>query len=121
MAHTPSLHRCPHRYIGILSSYAHLDLVQDIDYLFVISGYLFEHKDSFVRNLLEQASGLHGRKVFVLGDAGGDAAAYDCYRCDDLQIYSVASGALRQELFNRARVIVSRGRLYHGDGPGGAW
>jgi UDP-N-acetylglucosamine transferase subunit ALG13 len=108
LAHTPSLHRCPHRYIGILSSYERLNLTQDIDYLFVISGYLLEHKESFVRDLLEQAGGLPGRKVFVLGNAGGDDASHDRYRRDDLQIYSVASGALRQELFNRARVIVSR-------------
>ncbi len=108
LAHTPALHQCPHRYIGILSSYGHLDLPRDIDYLFVISGYLLEHKDSFVHDLLEQASSLPGRKVFVLGDAGGDAVAYNRYRRDDLQIHSVASGALRQELFNRARVIVSR-------------
>jgi hypothetical protein len=108
LAHSRSLHRCPHRYIGILSSYGHLGLTQDIDYLFVISGYLLEHKESFVRDLLEQASSLSGSKVFVLGDAGGDASAYDRYRRDDLQIHCVASGVLRQELFNRARVIISR-------------
>jgi UDP-N-acetylglucosamine transferase subunit ALG13 len=108
LAHSPALHRCPHRYIGILSSYRHLGRAQDIDYLFVISGYLLEHKESFVRDLLEQASSLSGKKVFVLGNAGGDEAAYERYRRDDLQIYSVASGELRQELFNRARVVISR-------------
>lgn len=108
LAHSPALHRCPHRYVGILSSYLHLGLEQDIDCLFVISGYLLEHKESFVRDLLEQAGSLPGKKVFVLGDAGGDESAYDRYRRDDLQIYSVASGDLRQELFNRARVVVSR-------------
>ncbi len=108
LAHSRALHRRPHRYIGILSSYRHLDLERDIDYLFVISGYLIEHKESFVRDLLEQAGSLHGKKVFVLGDAGGVESAYDRYRRDDLRIHSVASGELRQELFNRARVIVSR-------------
>lgn len=108
LSHSPALHRCPHRYIGILSSYRHLGLAQDIDYLFVISGYLIEHKESFVRDLLEQAGSLPGKKVFVLGNAGGDEPAYDRYRSDDLQIHSVASGDLRQELFNRAHVIVSR-------------
>ena len=108
LAHTPALQRCKHRYIGVLSSYRHLELEQDIDYLFVISGYLLEHKESFVRTLLEQAAELPGRKVFVLGNAGGDEAAYDRYRSDDLQIHSVASGELRQQLFNRARVVVSR-------------
>lgn len=108
LAHSPALHRCPHRYVGILSSYRQLGLEQDIDCLFVISGYLLEHKESFVRNLLEQASGLPGKKVFVLGDASGDELAYDRYRRDDLQIHAVASRDLRQELFNRAKVIVSR-------------
>ncbi len=108
LSHSPALHRCPHRYIGILSSYRHLGLAQDVDYLFVISGYLIEHKESFVLGLLEQAGSLPGKKVFVLGNAGGDESAYDRYRRDDLQIHSVASGDLRQELFNRARVIVSR-------------
>jgi UDP-N-acetylglucosamine transferase subunit ALG13 len=108
LAHSRALHRCPHRYIGILSSYQHLELEQDIDYLFVISGYLLEHKGSFVRNLLEQALNLPGKKVFVLGNANGDEAEYDRYRRGDLQIYNVAVGELRQELFNRARVIISR-------------
>ena len=108
LAHSPYLHHCKHQYVGILSSYTHLDMPQDIDYLFVISGYLLEHKDSFVRRLLEQAASLPGRKVFVLGTAADDGTNYDRYRRDDLEIMAVASGDLRQELFNRARCIVSR-------------
>lgn len=108
LAHSPTLYRCPHRYIGILSSYRDLDIEQNIDYLFVISGYLLEHKESFVRNLLEQAADLPGRKVFVLGatdDKGGD---YERFCRDNLKIYPVASGDLRQELFSRARIVISR-------------
>ena|GEM_PF-120430 len=108
LAHSRTLYRCPHRYIGVLSSYRHLGLEQDIDYLFVISGYLLEHKGSFVRDLLEQARELPGQKVFVLGNATQDEAEYDRYRSDSLQIHRVAAGDLRQELFNRARVIISR-------------
>jgi hypothetical protein len=108
LAHSPYLHHCRHEYIGILSSYEHQDVTQDIDYLFVISGYLLEHKDSFVRGLLEQAAALPGRKVFVLGQATGDDAALDGYRRDDLEILPVASGTLRQNLFNRARCVISR-------------
>ncbi|MHB8810177.1 MAG: glycosyltransferase [Desulfobulbaceae bacterium] len=108
LAHSPNLHRCRHRYIGILSSYLRRDLAEDIDYLFVISGYLLEHKGSFVRDLLEQASRLPGRKVFVLGVTDGDDDLYTRYRREDLEIYPMASGALRQELFNRARVVISR-------------
>jgi hypothetical protein len=108
MAHSPNLHRCRHRYVGILSSYRHLDIAQDIDYLFVISGYLLEHKEGFVRRLLAQARELPGRKVFVLGAAGDDKDAYGGLAGPDLEIHSVASGALRQELFNRACYLVSR-------------
>lgn len=108
LAHTPNLHRCRHSFIGVLSSYPHLSVEQDIDYLFIVSGYLLEHKGSFICSLLEQAGKLPGRKVFVLGNAQGDSARYDAYRRDDLEIHAVASGRLRQELFNRARCIISR-------------
>ena len=108
LAHSHNLHRCPHCHVGILSSYPRLGLPRDIDYLFVISGYLLEHKESFVRRLLEQAGGLPGRKVFILGSADADSAVYDGFRRDDLQIHAVASGVLRRELFDRARCIVSR-------------
>ncbi len=108
LAHVPALGHCEHRYVGVLSSYQHLDVEQDIDYLFVISGYLHEHKDSFVRALLEQARELPGRKVFVLGNAAEDESAYDAWRSDTLAIHGVASGGLRQQLFARARCVISR-------------
>ena len=108
LAHTPNLHRCRHRYIGILSSYPHIETQERIDYLFIISGYLLEHKDSFVRSLLEQARHLPGRKVFVLGTAQGDASLYDRWRSETLNIYPVASGALRQKLFSQAECVISR-------------
>ncbi|MFE8034388.1 glycosyltransferase [Thiohalocapsa marina] len=108
LAHVAGLQRCSHHFVGILSSYQRLDLAQDIDYLFVISGYLLEHKGSFVRSLLEQAADLPGNKVFILGAVGDTAASYAAFRRPDLQIHTVASGELRQTLFNRARCIVSR-------------
>lgn len=108
LAHSHNLHRSVHYHIGILSSYPALQVPQDIDYLFIISGYLLEHKDSFVRTLLEQASRLPGRKVFILGNADSDPALYETFRRDDLEIHAIASGALRQELFGRARCVVSR-------------
>ncbi len=108
LAHSHNLYRCRHSFVGILCSYPHLALAQDIDYLFVISGYLLEHKDSFIRALLAQASALSGRKVFILGDARADSSAYDEFRREDLEIHAVASGALRQELFARARCVVTR-------------
>ena len=108
LAHSIYLHRCRHRYVGILSSYGRQDLPQDIDYLFVISGYLLEHKDAFIRRLLEQALELPGKKVFVLGAAQAEEGRYERYQREDLEIHAMASGDLRQSLFNRARCIVSR-------------
>jgi UDP-N-acetylglucosamine transferase subunit ALG13 len=108
LAHTLYLHRCCHRYVGILSSYRHLDLPRDIDYLFVISGYLLEHKGSFVHNLLQLAAELPGHKVFILGAVADDNNLYEPYRQDDLEIHVMASGELRQALFNRARCVISR-------------
>lgn len=108
LAHSHSLHRCRHSFVGILSSYPHRPLAQDIDYLFIISGYLLEHKDSFIRALLEQACALPGRKVFMLGSADAHCPQFEALRREDLEIHAVAYGALRQELFNRARCVVTR-------------
>ncbi len=110
LSHTPVLHGARHDYIGVLSSYppAPADTVQDIDVLFVISGYLQEHKGAFLRHLLEQARHLPGNKVFVLGDAKANPADYAAYEAPDLIIHPLASGSLRQSLFNRARCVVSR-------------
>ena len=108
LAHVPALSGCEHRFVGMLSSYQHLGLERDIDYLFVISGYLVEHKGSFVRTLLEQSRGLPGRKAFVLGNASGDERAYASFRSHTTEIHGVASGDLRQQLFARARNVISR-------------
>lgn len=108
LSHSRVLCSCRHRYVGVLSSYRHSRQQQDIDFLFVISGYLLEHKESFVRDLLEQAAGLPGKKVFMLGNADSDEAQYQRYQCENLRIHAVAAGQMRQDLFNRARVIISR-------------
>ena len=108
LAHSHNLHRCRHAFVGILSSYPRRATVRDIDYLFIVSGYLLEHKDSFVRTLLAQATTLPGRKVFILGNAAADAKQYAQLQREDLQIHAVASGALRQELFSRARCVITR-------------
>lgn len=108
LSHPAGLSPQRHVHVGLLSSYPHQARRQDIDVLFVISGYLLEHKDAFIRELLDKARQLPGHKVFVLGQAGGDDAAYDAWRSQDLRIHGVASGTLRHELFARARCVVSR-------------
>ncbi|MHB1229794.1 MAG: glycosyltransferase [Halothiobacillus sp.] len=108
LSHTPVLNDAKNQYIGILSSYPHLEINQDIDYLFVISGYLQEHKETFVKNLLLQARYLPGIKVFILGDPAANIEQYAEFQKDNLIIHPLASGQLRQELFGRAKCIISR-------------
>lgn len=108
LSHSPVLNQAPHCYIGILSAYPRLTRPQDIDYLFVISGYLQEHKGAFVLNLLAQAEGIPGKKVFVLGDPKVDMSQYEAFQRDNLTIYPLASGDLRVDLFSRARCVISR-------------
>ncbi len=108
LSHTPVLNDARNQYVGILSSYPHLNINQDIDYLFVVSGYLQEHKETFVKSLLQQAHQLAGVKVFILGDAKAGGGNYKEFEEDNLIIYPLASGLLRQELFNRAQCVISR-------------
>jgi len=96
----------PHDYIGVVSSYKKLDVEEDIDYLFIISGYLQEKKDNFVSKLLEQAKKLEGKKVFMLGDPNSnDIVKMDEY---DITIYPSATKEFRNKLFCRAKVVISR-------------
>ncbi|WP_298220091.1 glycosyltransferase [Halothiobacillus sp.] len=110
LSHTAVLQHTRREYVGIMSSYPHQEQEQerDIDYLFVISGYLHEHKGAFVRDLLVQAKNLPGKKVFVLGDAEADPAQYRDAVSELLEVYPLATGPLRQSLFARAQCVVSR-------------
>lgn len=106
LSHTKWLkgHGC--RFAGILSSYNKLDINEDIDYLFIISGFLDEQKESFLSRLLEQGKKLPGKKVFILGDPDSDFHKID--KEYNTEIYSSAAGELRNELFSRAKYIISR-------------
>ncbi len=94
------------RYIGILSSYKKIDVPQDIDYLFVISGFIEDKKESFVSELFRQAKKLNGKKVFVLGKPGESNVILD--REHNITAYSYVSGEKRVELMNRAKLIIAR-------------
>lgn len=95
-----------HKYIGILSSYKKMDLEKDIDYLFVISGYLLEKKEHFISKLIEEAKKLEGKKVFVLGDLTKNEITQ--IKEHNITIYPNVTKELRLELFNRAKKIISR-------------
>ena len=104
LSHTRFINKLNHEYVGILSSYKKINLKKDIDFLFIISGYLLEYKEGFVSKLLKQSRKIPGKKVFVLGDTSKNIVK----REGDIIIYPFAAGKLRKELFNRAKVIVSR-------------
>ena len=111
LSHHPALAGLIHHYVGILSSLERgagkdAEKARDIDYLFTISGYLNEHRPSFIDALVKQARTLPGVKAFVLGRPAEGESPKDLG--DGITIYPSASGALRQSLFSRARRIVSR-------------
>jgi len=106
LSHNRVTERLPHLWIGILSSYGREDEEAQIDYLFIITGYLQEQRQSFTHRLIEQARNLSGTKVFVLGDTSTRKVTR--LPEDNITIYPVATGTLRTRLFNQARLIVSR-------------
>lgn len=106
LSHTFMTNFFPHEYVGVVSSYKKLDVEEDIDYLFIISGYLPDKKENFVSKLLNQAKQLDGKKVFMLGDPNSnDVVKMEKY---DITIYPSATKEFRNELFCRAKVIISR-------------
>lgn len=108
LSHTKKLAKYSHTYIGILSSYPTIPRHKDIDYLFILSGYLLEHKNSLLISLMEQAIELKKSVVFILGDPNIDLANFEPFFKNGLTIYPIATGPLRDELFSRAKCIISR-------------
>ncbi|MDX1808136.1 MAG: glycosyltransferase [Sulfurospirillaceae bacterium] len=106
LSHPKFLKYLNYEFIGLLSSYDKKEIPEDIDYLFVISGYLKEHKDNFISKLIENSKKLKGSKVFVLGDTShDDIQTLEEY---DITIYPSVSSDIREEFFARAKVIISR-------------
>ena len=106
LSHNGVTEHLPHAWVGVLSSYSREEAEEEIDYLFIISGYLQDQRQSFTRRLIEEAKNLAGAKVFVLGDTSKSEAVL--LQKENITIYPVATGELRTRLFNQARLIVSR-------------
>ncbi len=108
LSHNRITGRFKHTWIGLLSSYTAQEFsgAEKINILFIISGYLQEQKEFFVHALIEQARKIPGHKVFVLGDTSSRKVIR--MEKDDITIYPVATGSLRNALFNKADLIVSR-------------
>ena len=94
------------KYIGILSSYKKEGIEEDIDYLFIISGYIKDKKGTLISKLRKEAEDLPGKKVFLLGDPGEEKMVYD--EKHDITLYTYVGGEKRVELMNRAKFIISR-------------
>jgi len=105
MSHPHFLKFLNHEFVGILSSYKKVSIKEDIDYLFVISGYLENKKETFISKLIEEAKQLENKKVFILGDATSKEVKE---LENNITIYSSATGEFRNELLNRAKVVISR-------------
>lgn len=107
LSHSKILKKLKHYYIWILTAYDWgKSKIKDIDYYFIISWYLQEHKQSFVNKLIEQAKNLDGKKVFVLWDTSKkDVRKLKKY---NIKIYSSVSSKKRIDFFERANIIISR-------------
>lgn len=106
LSHPEWLNKINHTYIWILSSlYNNLNNNEKIDYLFTISWYLTENKDSFINYLIDFAKKLEWKKVFVLWDAKNN---YEKKLENNITIYSYVCWEKRKELFKKADIIISR-------------
>jgi len=63
-------------------------------------------KNLLLVNFLEQAKKLPGKKVFILGNAKDETK--QVLENGTIEIYGSASYELKQDLFNRAKCVVSR-------------
>jgi uncharacterized protein (TIGR00661 family) len=106
MSHHPMLEKLKHYHVGILSSLKKHDKETDIDVLFSTGGFLSGHKTSFLDSLLEQAKQIEGNKVFVLGKI--DGLEPGSLLENDIKIISHVTGEERNNLFNQAKVVVTR-------------
>lgn len=107
LSHHPMLSRVEHHYVGILSSLHKQEITRDIDILFITGGYLAKHKPGLTERLITEAKKLNGKKIFVLGDMSGKIRHY--INDPTIEIMPLVFGYARQELLNRAKMVVTRG------------
>jgi len=90
-------------YVGVLSDFKKRALKKDIDYLISISGP--EPQRSFLEEkLAAQVEALEGNVVMTLGKAEN----YSVVKKKHLTTYTFVNKDLREELLNRAKLVVSR-------------
>lgn len=90
-------------YVGVLSDFTRRSMKKDIDYLISISGP--EPQRSYLEEkLASQAEELQGNVVMTLGKA----EKYSVTKKKHLTTYSFVTKELREELLNKAKLVVSR-------------
>ncbi len=112
LSHPRWIKQISHEYIGIISSFWAIKKEDTkekspINFLFTISGYLAQHRESFIKKLIEESKQLPGKKVFILGDT----QQKDYYHYDekyDIEIYGFLAGQEKIQKFLNAEIIVSR-------------
>lgn len=106
LSHSKILKKLSHSFIGILSSIEKRNTAKNVDFLFAVSGYLEEHKESFIQSLVEGAKKLPGRKILVLGEPGKSQSV--TIPEHNIEIIPSISGEARTDLYNRANFVISR-------------
>jgi len=95
----PKLH-----YLGVFCSVSEINIKQDIDYFFSISGPEIQ-RTLFEEIILDQISHIPGKKVLVLGKPD-DEQVYE--NIENTEIYSHVNREKQNELLNRAKFVVCR-------------
>ena len=99
IAHHPKL-----QYLGVFCSVTKLDIEEDIDYFFSVSGPEIQ-RTLFEEIILGQIDNIPGKKVVVLGKPE-DEQSYDYI--EYTEIYSHVNREKQNELLNRAKFVVCR-------------
>jgi uncharacterized protein (TIGR00661 family) len=90
-------------YVGVLSDFTKRQMSKDIDYLISISG-PEPQRSMLEEKLVAQAHELPGTVVLTLGKT----EKYSVVKKKHLTTYSFVTKELREELLNRAKLVVSR-------------
>ncbi len=90
-------------YVGILSDFKKLNIKKDIDFLISISG-PEPQRTIFENKILSQLKYLNGKVVVTLGKSDEKKEI----KSDSLEIYSFLTKERRENLLNRAKIIISR-------------
>ena len=90
-------------YVGVLSDFTKRPMKKDIDYLISISG-PEPQRSILEEKLASHANELEGNVVMTLGKA----EKYSIKKKEHLTTYSFVTKELREELLNKAKLVVSR-------------